>query len=184
MVWWFFTSVDQYSTTTSCSALGVKELMLQFCALLVFPVSLSQKRILSWTTTPRSLHFSIFIWRVRENWLGLMRPFSLLLGSFAYSMDFGFRNSHFIWFINFNSNHTVLHCVISHSITVFNKSSFSLGHCCHYHSSRPIFLPFPFPSLSQGGGPWVPSPPCQVIGQTRPNLTTGLHLFKLLSTPV
>ena len=96
---------------------------------------------------------------------------SVLPDHLAYSISvrtlvLKFPPSHFIWFINFNSNYIVLCCIISHSVIIFSKLSFLVSSLLLFSSSRPNSLPFSFFPPSWSMGPWVPSPPVMEAGQT------------------
>jgi len=147
---------------TSCSALGVKELMLQFHGSLIVPVYLSQKRR---TTYPRVLCVSIFHSEGKIELFTCQKtsplfPFCLCLqyvcspNCLTFSIRvrpsvFGHSFSHFNWFISSNSNYIVLYCVILHSSVIFSKLVFLLRLLLLFWFLGPSPYPFPFP------GAWV-----------------------------
>ena len=126
---------------TSCSALGFKELMLQFCGLMIFRVPGSQEVR---NTYPRRLHSStpILLFWGKRKLLGshkITPSFSAHLCSvlpnhltFSITVRPSVFDTHFIWFISFNSNYTVLCILLSHSAIIFSRLVSSL-------SSLPLF---------------------------------------------
>ena len=87
--------------------------------------------------------------------------------------------SHINRSISFNSNYTVLYCIISHSAIIFSTLFSPLAHCrCFIF--RPISLLFPpFPPflLSWGVDPWVPLPHFVMeLGQTSPQTVDSMCL--------
>lgn len=152
--------------------------MLQFRGLSVLPVAWSRKRRMSYNSQKTSLfcfHFP-FGGKDKTEWESQDCPLcslcSLAVSPTALEKEFSFGKSlpHFIWFIIFSSNDTVIYCIISHSAIIFSTPNFSFSSLPLFSSSRPISLPFPFhpPHSSRGCGSvgsfaplwWKP---CQIV---------------------
>ena len=128
MVLWFLLSV--LHIITSCSALEVIELMLQFhWSLIVLGIPVSEENNY---VSQRAAHCSASVFH-SEGKIKLLAdhetplfPFLLVLAvrmlpshvTFSIRVRpsvFGHSLSHFIWFITLNSSYIVLYCVILHS---------------------------------------------------------------------
>jgi len=167
MVLWFLLWV--LHIITSCSALEVIELMLQFhWSLIVLGIPVSEENNY---VSQRAAHCSASVFH-SEGKIKLlaghkMSPFPFLLISVLPScLIFSIRVkplvldialSHFIWFISFNSNYIVLYCVISLSTIIFSMLVFSLAHCHRFVFMPTSLLPFPPP----------PQPGCESPFPTR-----------------
>jgi len=131
VLWFYDFWLLVFHTVTSCSTLGVKELMFQF------QVPVRKRRRTTYSRglciqrgdiTPGkgmrpSLFSSALLPAARPDCTShlsvMVRPFHLLN-----------TLSHYIWFISFNCNRIVLQCVILHSNTIFSKlACFSSDYC-------------------------------------------------------
>ena len=183
MVLWFLLLV--FHIITSCSALGVKELMLQLHGLSVFLGTWfsQEKNYINQQTFIVTFPVSIF------HLEGKIKLPSHEIGSFFYCLPLQcILPSHltfsarvkssvldtfsFIWFISFNSNYIVLHCVISHSTGIFSELVFSLSLLPLFRfvfrpSSLP-FSPFSLPPILGHGSVGPSTALVMELGQTGP----------------
>jgi len=129
---------------TSYSALGVEELVLQFCGLSIVPGIYTCFRREEVLHIPQDCSLFCFYFPFRgkdetihRSWDIPLFPFLLISAvcvlpshlTFSISVRslvFKHPLSHFIWLISFNSNCIVSYCVILHSAIIFTKLAFLL----------------------------------------------------------
>ena len=134
----------------------LKMLMPHFHGLLIFRISGSQKRRITYTRGLR-----IQRGRPSRHKICSFSPWQCVcvcppaISPSIQSKAFGFEHSlsHFIWFISLNSNYILLFCFILYSNIIFSKLTFILRSLPLFRSwaqlLSPYPSPFPFPFLGQ-----------------------------------
>ena len=169
MVLGFLSSV--LHTITSYRALRVKELMLQFCGLSIFPGTWFSEEKNNCISQKTHCSVSVFhsegkIKVVHKSWdIPSVPALSAVRAPQPSAFSITVRPSvldTLILFISLSSNYIVLYCVILHSDTILSKWVFSPlahCHCCVFRpiSHLPAFSLFCLPPL-----PGVCGSPCPI----------------------